>query len=156
MIISATASPHYIFVGDSTAAVVSENPKNRLFLDLAMPRDIDPSIEDIQGCTLKNIDYIRALSRENNERKEKTIAKMAPWLSEKAGEIMKNIAFSGFIQEHGNVAETLKGTDGLGLIYRLKNRLDYELFAKVLEVIGEAAEEPRGQEPRGQVPWLPQ
>lgn len=132
VIISATASPHYIFVRDELAEAVKKQPKRRLFLDLAMPKDIDPSVSDVDGCVLRDIDYIRTLSRENNENRAKTITEMEPWLISQVDEIMKNIAFSRFNREHGDVMAQLKMTDGAKLVYKLKGQLEYEAFEKVL------------------------
>ena len=132
VIISATASPHYTFVRDELEEAVKKQPKRRLFLDLAMPKDIDPSVSDMDGCVLRDIDYIRTLSRENNENRAKTITEMEPWLISQVDEIMKNIAFSRFNREHGDVMAQLKTIDGAKLVYKLKGQLEYEAFEKVL------------------------
>lgn len=132
VIISATASPHYTFVRDELVETVKMQPKRRLFLDLAMPKDIDPSVSDVDGCVLRDIDYIRTLSRENNENRAKTITEMEPWLISQVDEIMKNIAFSRFNREHGDVMAQFKMTDGAKLVYKLKGQLEYEAFEKVL------------------------
>lgn len=132
VIISATASPHYIFVRDELAEAVKKQPKRRLFLDLAMPKDIDPAVAEVDGCVLRDIDYIRTLSRENNESRAKTITEMEPWIISQVDEIMKNIAFSRFNREHGDVMAQLKTIDGAKMVYKLKGQLEYEAFEKVL------------------------
>lgn len=132
VIISATASPHYTFVRDELAEAVKKQPKRRLFLDLAMPKDIDPAVAEVTGCVLRDIDYIRTLSRENNESRAKTITEMEPWIISQVDEIMKNIAFSRFNREHGDVMAQLKMTDGAKLVYKLKGQLEYEAFEKIL------------------------
>lgn len=141
VIISATASPHYIFVRDELAEAVKKQPKRRLFLDLAMPKDIDPSVSDVDGCVLRDIDYIRTLSRENNENRAKTITEMEPWLISQVDEIMKNIAFSRFNREHGDVMAQLKTIDGAKMVYKLKGQLEYEAFEKVLAGMAADADE---------------
>lgn len=135
VIISATASPHYTLVRDELAEAVKMHHKRRLFLDLAMPRDIDPSVSEVDGCVLRDIDYIRTLSRENNENRAKTITEMEPWLISQVDEIMKNIAFSRFNREHGDVMAQLKTTDGAKLVYKLKGQFEYEAFEKMLDSI---------------------
>ena len=135
VVISATASPHYTFVSDELANSLKSQPKKRLFLDLAMPKDMDPDIVDIDGCTLQDIDYIRMLSRENNESKVRTLTELEPWLLAQVDEIMKNIAFSRFNREHGDVMAKLKTIDGAKMVYKLKGQLEYEAFAKMLDSI---------------------
>ena len=141
VIISATASPHYTFVRDELAEAVKMQPKQRLFLDLAMPKDIDPAVSDVDGCVLRDIDYIRTLSRENNESRAKTITEMEPWLISQVDEIMKNIAFSRFNREHGDVMAQLKTIDGAKMVYKLKGQLEYEAFEKVLAGMAADADE---------------
>ncbi len=56
MIFSATKSPHYtLTVGDFES--VDTYPK--MIFDLALPRDIDPKIGDLQGVTLYGVDDIK-------------------------------------------------------------------------------------------------
>ena len=110
-------------------------PKRRLLLDLAMPKDIDPSVSEVDGCVLRDIDYIRTLSRENNESRAKTITEMEPWLISQVDEIMKNIAFSRFNREHGDVMAKLKTIDGAKMVYKLKGQLEYDAFEKMLDSI---------------------
>lgn len=141
VIISATASPHYTFVRDELVETVKMQPKRRLFLDLAMPKDIDPAVTEVTGCVLRDIDYIRTLSRENNESRAKTITEMEPWLISQVDEIMKNIAFSRFNREHGDVMAQLKTIDGAKMVYKLKGQLEYEAFEKVLAGMAADADE---------------
>lgn len=141
VIISATASPHYTFVRDELAEAVKMQTKRRLFLDLAMPKDIDPAVAEVDGCVLRDIDYIRTLSRENNESRARTITEMEPWLISQVDEIMKNIAFSRFNREHGDVMAQLKTIDGAKMVYKLKGQLEYEAFEKVLAGMAADADE---------------
>lgn len=141
VIISATASPHYTFVRDELVETVKMQPKRRLFLDLAMPKDIDPAVAEVSGCVLRDIDYIRTLSRENNESRAKTITEMEPWIISQVDEVMKNIAFSRFNREHGDVMAQLKTIDGAKMVYKLKGQLEYEAFEKVLAGMAADADE---------------
>ena len=122
-------------MSDELANSLKLQPKKRLFLDLAMPKDMDPDIADIDGCTLQDIDYIRMLSRENNESKVRTLTELEPWLLAQVDEIMKNIAFSRFNREHGDVMAKLKTIDGAKMVYKLKGQLEYEAFEKMLDSI---------------------
>jgi glutamyl-tRNA reductase len=57
IVISATVSPHHTITHDE-AALRLRDGKERLFLDLAMPRDIDPGVKKIKGVNLFDIDEI--------------------------------------------------------------------------------------------------
>jgi len=55
VVVSATSSPHYTITNDMLGGLGS---KPRYFMDLALPRDIDPSISHIEGIQCYNIDDI--------------------------------------------------------------------------------------------------
>ena len=55
VIMSATTSPHYTLERESFAEALGEDAAIELF-DLAIPNDIDPTIADLPGCSLHNID----------------------------------------------------------------------------------------------------
>jgi glutamyl-tRNA reductase len=60
IVISATVSPHHTISYGEAAGRLSPLPggKERVFLDLAMPRDIDPALKNIDGVNLFDIDEI--------------------------------------------------------------------------------------------------
>lgn len=71
-VISATSCPHFTL----TYSKVSESlvtDKKRVFIDLAIPSDIEDRISKISGIDLLNIDDFNKLSRNLNEKK-KTLA----------------------------------------------------------------------------------
>lgn len=67
-VVSCTASPHVVFEAEKVRRAI-RTARERLFLDLAVPPDIDPAVGQIAGCRLKNIDDFRAEAEENNARK---------------------------------------------------------------------------------------
>ena len=72
IIVSATTSPHLIV----TAGEYSErcmNKNNKLFIDLAVPPDMDRDLGKIRGCTYMDIDYFEQLSRNNNSEKKRLV-----------------------------------------------------------------------------------
>lgn len=100
-----------------------------------MPKDIDPAVSDVDGCVLRDIDYIRTLSRENNESRAKTITEMEPWLISQVDEIMKNIAFSRFNREHGDVMAKLKTIDAQSWYINSKDSLSMRHLRKCWTVL---------------------
>ena len=57
IVVSATVSPHHTITYGEAAPHLRDK-KERLFLDLAMPRDIDPELKKIAGVKLFDIDEI--------------------------------------------------------------------------------------------------
>ena len=60
IVVSATTSPHYTLFAEDFAQLAA---KPRIAVDLAVPRDIEPSIQDIEGITLYTIDDISGNGR---------------------------------------------------------------------------------------------
>ena len=67
-VVSCTSSPHVVFEADKVAAAL-RTARARLFVDLAVPPDVDPAVGAIAGCTVKNIDGFLAEARENNAKR---------------------------------------------------------------------------------------
>ena len=68
VLISATASPHYTLTFNKMIKYM-ETEKPRVFVDLAVPMDIDPQIGSLENCSYYNIDDFAKISEENNRRK---------------------------------------------------------------------------------------
>jgi glutamyl-tRNA reductase len=63
--ISATTSPHYTLTFERLAPLWDS--RKRLFIDLAMPRDMDPALRSLEGLTLIDIDQLGEGILETNE-----------------------------------------------------------------------------------------
>jgi glutamyl-tRNA reductase len=57
VVISATTSPHHTLTWDEVSRVIDR--RERLFIDLAVPRDMEPELGTLPGVTLLDIDRIR-------------------------------------------------------------------------------------------------
>lgn len=64
IVISSTTSPHYTITMDLLETVLKDK-KKRVFVDLAVPRDIDIAIVDIEGVHYIHMDQLEA-DKENN------------------------------------------------------------------------------------------
>lgn len=78
-IISATSSPHYTLTSDRIRENI-KNRKKRVFIDLAVPSDIEPC--DDTDCVYYSIDTLERLAEENNRRKMKEAKKAEAMLPE--------------------------------------------------------------------------
>ena len=74
IVVSCTASPHQIVGRDELALVASQRDGRRLVLiDIAVPRDIDPTVRDLPGITLCDIDDLqREVARNLSGREAET------------------------------------------------------------------------------------
>ena len=72
VLISATAAPYYMWTHEVVARHVSPSHP-RLMIDLAVPRDIEPSIGDLPGVHLVTVDDIQRRVSRFRHQKEATI-----------------------------------------------------------------------------------
>src|SRR5947199_6364314 len=74
IVLSSTSSPHPI-VGREELEVVMEQREGRplLFIDIAVPRDIDPECGELQGVSLYDIDDLQAVVARNLSTREEEI-----------------------------------------------------------------------------------
>lgn len=76
IVISATASPHFILKKEMIKEIMSHRRAHLCLMDLALPRDIDPEIKCINNVSLCNLDDF-SLMIEENYRKRVQEAKKA-------------------------------------------------------------------------------
>ncbi|WP_135612966.1 glutamyl-tRNA reductase [Methanococcoides sp. AM1] len=65
VVISATSAPHYVLKKDIVEKVMDGRTNELLLIDIASPRDIDPSVEGIPHVILRNIDGLRVINEKN-------------------------------------------------------------------------------------------
>lgn len=95
-LISATSSPHYTITYYDLQKCLKEN-KNRLFIDLAVPPDIDREIEKISGIRLVDVDYFKTLAKENNSLKLSSIDEAKKIIEEEIEALKKDMLFHSFL-----------------------------------------------------------
>lgn len=68
IVISSTSSPHYTITRDMLEKSLYAK-KKRVFIDLAVPRDIDVDIKDIMGVLYFNIDDLKVTAEDNVDKR---------------------------------------------------------------------------------------
>jgi glutamyl-tRNA reductase len=72
IVIASTGAPHYLVGAEHVRAAFSGNRRRELFLiDLAVPRNLDPLISEVDGAYLYNIDDLQQVADSNRERRLK-------------------------------------------------------------------------------------
>ncbi|MGM9525211.1 MAG: glutamyl-tRNA reductase [Peptococcaceae bacterium] len=75
IIISCTASPKYIIEKKDIAPLVAQRTKPLLFIDIAVPRDIDPAVAELDNVFLHDIDDMQNVVAQNLEGRQKEAVK---------------------------------------------------------------------------------
>ncbi len=83
VVISSTRAPHLVIYRDAVERAM-EHRKGRplVFIDVAVPRDIDPSVVEIPGVSLCNIDELRVVTDEQEERRRLQVPRVEQILNQ--------------------------------------------------------------------------
>ena len=69
IVISSTSSPHFVLNREEAEWIANQRPDRPLVLvDIALPRDIDPSVREVQGIILYDLDDLERVAPNAGER----------------------------------------------------------------------------------------
>lgn len=134
VIISATSSPHYTLTAGRVREAI-QTQKQRLFLDISMPPDLDVEIGKLEHCHLLALDDFKKLAEENNRLKQQAFADAEEILDEELEKICKVLAFHRFTKEDIHWKRRYADCSAEKLIYLLRDELDSDTFETVLKVL---------------------
>jgi glutamyl-tRNA reductase len=86
IVISSTGCPHFIITRDDMKRLMAERQGRPIFLiDIAVPRDVDPTVSEVVGCTLVNIDGLKEVTHHNLCERQKAMEAADRILTEEIG-----------------------------------------------------------------------
>ncbi|MDR2633532.1 MAG: glutamyl-tRNA reductase [Treponema sp.] len=115
VLISATMSPHYTLTLEQLSPLW--DGRHRLFIDLAVPRDMDPAIRSLEGVTLIDIDHLGEGVLPKNEQSD--AAAIQAILQECMTEFAHWYAFRSYV---GSIA-AIQQAASADLVLRLNRHL---------------------------------
>jgi len=75
ILIGSTAAPHHVLTAAQLAPVMRTRADRPLFcIDLAVPRDIEPAVNDLDGVYLYDIDSLQAIAEQSMNTRRQEIA----------------------------------------------------------------------------------
>ena len=90
IVICSTAAPHAVITSKHVRDVMEARKGRSLFLiDIAMPRDVDPAVNDIENVYLYNLDNLQQIVTENQERRSKEAIAAARIVQEETHEFTR-------------------------------------------------------------------
>lgn len=123
IIITATSSQNYVLTFDMIAPVCkSRNFRPLLLIDLSLPRNIDPEIENLDGAYLYNLDHLNSIVNSNLERRTREIPKANKIIADSIAEFEKWINSHSMASVIGRLKEHFDQIR-IAEINRLKKRL---------------------------------
>jgi glutamyl-tRNA reductase len=92
IVVCATSAPATIVSRDAAAAAMRKRPARPLFfIDLALPRDVEAAVADLQNAFLYNLDDLAKIAEENRAAREAEIAKCRAIVAEKADALWRQV-----------------------------------------------------------------
>jgi glutamyl-tRNA reductase len=93
VVVCATSAPDVVVTHSATRAAMHKRPARPLFfIDQALPRDVEPTVADIENVFLYNLDDLARIAEENRAAREAEIAKCRAIAAEKADALWRQVA----------------------------------------------------------------
>lgn len=75
VVICSTAAPHYLLTKKSVSKVMKqrENRSDLMIIDISNPRNVEKSVQDIEGVKLHNIDDLRIIAEKNKKKRQEKV-----------------------------------------------------------------------------------
>lgn len=92
IVVSSTGSPTTVLHKSEIAGVLAARSNRPLVLvDIAVPRDIAPDVEELDNVYLYNIDHLEAVVRENSKLREQELSKCNDIIARRAAALMTKL-----------------------------------------------------------------
>ena len=93
VVVCSTSAPGTVVSHEAVKAAIHRRPARPLFfIDLALPRDVDPKVSQLQNVFLYNLDDLAKIAEENRAARAVETAKCRTLLSERAETLWRQIA----------------------------------------------------------------
>jgi glutamyl-tRNA reductase len=91
--VCATSAPGAVVSLAAVAAAMKQRPARPLFcIDLALPRDVEPAVADLENVFLYNLDDLAKIAEQNRAARVAEIAKCRAIVDEKAAALWRHVA----------------------------------------------------------------
>ena len=87
ILIGSTAAPHHVLTRDKLAPIMAKRRHRPLFcIDLAVPRDIDPAVNQLEGVYLYDIDSLQSIASQSMEERRQELGVCQKLIERHVGE----------------------------------------------------------------------
>ncbi|SDB14670.1 glutamyl-tRNA reductase [Pseudobutyrivibrio sp. YE44] len=138
VIVSATKSPHYTITAGKLKNIELDD-KKRLFVDLAVPRDVDEDVVEFKGIDLITIDDFSAIAKENNVLKKKEKENGESIIEDELDTLLKDLTFHNN-REGFELMKTTCKEDFEHFVYKFKDIASAEEFDSFMNVLNKMQE----------------
>ncbi|MBR6268617.1 MAG: glutamyl-tRNA reductase [Selenomonadaceae bacterium] len=97
VVVTSTGAPHYVVKSWETRQMMTKRRgKPVFFIDIAVPRDVDPEVGEIRGVTLYNIDDLEAVVDEHVKERQEEAVLARRIIEEEVDSISKRFKYLSF------------------------------------------------------------
>jgi glutamyl-tRNA reductase len=101
IVVSSTGSPETILSRSQVESVMRSRGSRPLFLiDIAVPRDIETAVEQLENVYLYNVDHLEAIVRENVRQREQELVRCRQIIADRVAALMARLARAAEARSH--------------------------------------------------------
>ncbi len=130
IIITSTGAPHYVVKTWQTQQLMTRRQGRELFfIDIAVPRDVDPEVAQINGVTLYNIDDLESVVESNIKFRQEEAKSARKIVDSNVAAIMerfKYLKFRPLMADVSQRAEKIREREVKRVAHKLPNLSDEE------------------------------
>ncbi len=135
IIITSTGAPHYVIKPWQTQQLMTRREgRGIFFIDIAVPRDVDPEVGKIKGVTLYNIDDLESVVEKNLQARQHEALLAKKIVAEDAAAVTERFKYLNFQPLMANLserAEQMRRREVRKILSKLPDMTDDE--RKILE-----------------------
>ena len=106
IIITSTGAPHYVVKPWQTQQLMTRRAGREIFfIDIAVPRDVDPEVGKIKGVTLYNIDDLESVVEKNLQARQREAQLAKKIVAEDVAALMERFKYLNFQPLMANLSE---------------------------------------------------
>jgi len=77
VVICSTSAPHYLLTKDMVSRLMKQrnNKNSLLIIDISNPRNVEKTVQEVEGAKLHNIDDLETIANKNKQEREKSVEK---------------------------------------------------------------------------------
>jgi glutamyl-tRNA reductase len=109
IVIASSGAPHFILTRDEMQRVISQRKNKPMFLiDIAVPRNIDPAVNEIDGIFLYDVDDLAGVVNANLKEREKQAEQAEAIIAEEVENMMARLRIESIAPTIVNLQEQLE------------------------------------------------
>ncbi|HNZ87214.1 MAG TPA: glutamyl-tRNA reductase, partial [Methanofastidiosum sp.] len=134
LVITATSAPHTIIHKQDVQEILKERKNDLVIIDIAIPKDVDDAVGQLEGVHLYNIDSLSEIAKENMELRREEAEKASIIVEDELIKIetkLKGMFIESYVADVWQKAEEIRKTE-LERALKMLN-LNDEKDIKILE-----------------------